>query len=341
MLSLSSFERILIMALLCMPVITIAPDKTRAEQETVSILSVVNKSKYQKKHTDFKQQVIVTANPPSATIPFSRAGNLILLKAKADETEGVFILDTGAPGLILNMTYFRSYPLTETDGRDINGGITGSLSSAPTIVKNLSLASINYYKVEADRINLGHIENSKGVKILGLLGMQLFRQFEMIIDYETNLIHLHHINKKEAKHYKNEMLNDTSAYTTMPISIRDNKILTHVSVGGKKLIFLVDTGAETNIIDGRLSENVLDHVTVTRKIKLNGAGVTKVDALYGDMSNFHIGGKSFKTVPVLITNMEKMCYAYDKCLDGMLGFDFLSKQKIGFNFVTQKMYIWK
>jgi hypothetical protein len=36
-----------------------------------------------------------------------------------------------------------------------------------------------------------------------------------------------------------------------------------------------------------------------------------------------------------------MCDSYNNCLDGMLGFDFLSLHKIGFNFVNRKMYIWK
>jgi hypothetical protein len=74
---------------------------------------------------------------------------------------------------------------------------------------------------------------------------------------------------------------------------------------------------------------------------LNGAGNKKVDALYGDMNNLLMGNRALKTMPVLVTNLEKMCYAYDKCLDGMLGFDFLSMHKIGFNFVKRKMYIWK
>src|SRR5678809_194712 len=48
----------------------------------------------------------------SCVIPFNRVGNLIVLKAKADTTEGNFILDTGAPGLVLNLTYFRNYSIT-------------------------------------------------------------------------------------------------------------------------------------------------------------------------------------------------------------------------------------
>ena len=63
--------------------------------------------------------------------------------------------------------------------------------------------------------------------------------------------------------------------------------------------------------------------------------------LYGDMSNLSMGTRDMASMPVLVTNMEKMCASYERCLDGMLGFDFLSMHKIGFNFVKRKMYIWK
>ena len=288
----------------------------------------------------FIHDPVITTESADFVLPFSRVGNLMLIKAKADTVEGSFILDTGAPGLILNMTYFRNYPVTESyaDG----GGITGTVDGyGHTKVKKLSFGSVSYHNVEADRINLGHIENSKGLKIFGLLGVQLFKQFIMIIDYENSEIHLHHVSKKDGKNYEHPMLSDTAAYSIFPIDILHNKILTYGKVGTKKLTFLVDTGAESNVLDSRLPENVLDNVNITRRMLLNGAGNKKVDALYGDMSNLSIGSRDIKTLPVLVTNLAKMCFAYDKCINGMLGFDFLSMHKIGFNFVKRRMYIWK
>jgi hypothetical protein len=309
---------------------------------TITVLSNTISSFHNTLPSGFLEDLVVTSNPASCIIPFSRAGNLIIIRAKADTIEGNFILDTGAPGLILNSTYFRNYPITESDPATHQGGINGSVVSfGGTNILNFSFGAVNYYKIYADRIHLGHIENSKGVKILGLIGMQLFQKFEMIIDYDKSLIYLHLIGKKEARTYQSELLSDTSLYSVLPITLSDNKILTYGKVGGKKLTFLVDTGAESNVIDSRLSENVLDNVTVTRRIQLNGTGSNRVEALYGDIKNITIGNRDISSMPVLITNMEKMCFSYNRCLDGMLGFDFLSMHKIGFNFVKRKMYIWK
>lgn len=285
---------------------------------------------------------VVTADSADCVLPFTRVGNLILLKASIDSLEGNFVLDTGAPHLILNMTYFRDYPEAPPEGEEDAGGITGTAGrSVPAAISNLQLGPVRYAKIRADRINLGHIENSRGVRILGLLGVQLFKRFEMIIDYENSRIHLHLISRKEASSYQSELLKDPASYNTFPIQLHENKLLTNVTVAGKKLIFVIDTGAESNVLDSRLPNRILENVAITRRVILTGSGSSKVEALYGDVNEMKMGDLSITKLPVLITNLEKLCFSYDRCIDGMLGFDFLSMQKIGFNFVRNKMYIWK
>ncbi|HEY6504265.1 MAG TPA: pepsin/retropepsin-like aspartic protease family protein [Chitinophagaceae bacterium] len=295
-----------------------------------------------RQYTGIGNDPVVTSETPSCIIPFNKAGNLIVIQAKIDTVEGNFILDTGAPGLVLNMTYFRHYP-SSSHQDDEQGGITGTVaSSSPTGVAKLKMGPVQYTRIEADRINLGHIENSRGIKILGLLGMQLFKRFEMIIDYENNLIHLHLINKKEARTYKHDMLKDTSLYNEFPIDVKDNKLYTYGEMAGKKLTFIIDTGAESNVLDSRLPDKIFENVTITSRILLSGSGNSKVEALSGEMKNVKMANLEISSLPVIVTNLAKMCRAFDdQCLDGMLGFDFLSRHKIGFNFVNHKMYIWK
>jgi predicted aspartyl protease len=283
----------------------------------------------------------IVSSDSTSVIPFTRAGNLILIQARADSIVGNFILDTGAPNLVLNMTYFRSYSTINSSDQE-QTGLSGSASNRIQIqIDEFSFGNIKYNRVEADLTNLGQIENSKGVKILGLLGIQLFRQFELIIDYEKSLIYLHLISKKEAKTYKSELLNDTSAYSVIPFDITDNKIITKLEIGGKKLRFIIDCGAETNLLDSRLPNNIFENVEIGRRVILRGADDKKTEALYGNLKNMKIGNQQVSSLPILITNLQKSCLSYISCTDGILGFDFLSLHKIGFNFVKRKMYIWK
>jgi hypothetical protein len=277
----------------------------------------------------------------SCVIPFNRVGNLMLIKAKADSIEGNFILDSGAPGLVLNITYFRDYPVTNiSDGEQTS--ITGSsYSVSKTTVKELSFGSLRYFQMEADLLNLGHIENSKGIRILGLLGVELFKQCEMIINFEKGLIYLHRIGRKEATKYKSELLNDTAAYHTFPIEMKDNRIIATTEMDGKKLKLAIDCAAESNVLDSRLPDRIFEHFEITKRVTLTGTNNKKVEALYGDLKSMTLGGVELGTLPVLITNLENTCFSGTGCINGILGFDFLSMHTIGFNFVTRKMYIWK
>jgi hypothetical protein len=282
----------------------------------------------------------VASDSSTCIIPFNRAGNLILVRAKADTIEGNFILDTGAPYLVLNITYFRNY--LSTLSNEEQAGITGTGPAVlKTSVNKLSFGTLNYSRVDADLVSLGHIENSKGVKIIGLLGMELFKQCEMIIDYERNLIYLHRVAKKEASSYKHEMLRDTSAYSTVPIETANNKIIARTVMAGKKLRLLIDCGAESNLLDSRLPNKIFENIDITGRVVLRGTGDQRVEALAGDMKSMKIGNTTISNLPVLITNLEKTCLSAEGCADGVLGFDFLSLHKIGFNFVQRKMYIWK
>lgn len=277
----------------------------------------------------------------SCSIPFSRAGNLILIRAKADSTEGNFILDTGAPGLVLNITYFRDYPVT-TDHQEEQSGITGAVAAMKrTQVSKLSFACASSTLITADLVNLGHIENAKGVKIFGLIGLSLLKRFEMIIDYENNLIHLSRASKKKNEASENALLKDENAYHTIPFEYWNDKLVIRTVMAGKKLRFVIDTGAESNVLDSRLPDRIFENLEIVRRIKLTGAGSTKVDAVYGNLENMSIGDQSTGRMPFIITNLEKSCLSDASCIDGILGFDFLSLHKIGFNFVKNKMYIWK
>ena len=317
----------IIMGMLCIQLLVGSPSFAGNHPDVLSI-QVFSEARY-----DNDSSVIV--------IPFSRAGNLILVRARADSIEGNFILDTGCPHLVLNMTYFRHYETTwEQDEQ--KGGMTGEIATAlQTVISNFRFGGSDHYRVKTDLVNLGHIENSKGVKILGLIGMQLLDRYEMIIDFERSQIHLRRANRKDVPASQNEMLRDTSAYHTIPIEMKEDRIIVKTELAGKKIRLIIDSGAESNVLDSRLPDKVFEQVSINGRIILTGAGNKKVEALRGDLQTLVIGGQRVNDLPVMITNLEKTCFSYGGCVDGILGFDFLSLQKIGFNFVTRKMYLWK
>jgi predicted aspartyl protease len=284
---------------------------------------------------------IIPSEAQTGTIPFSRAGNLIIIQVQIDSVKGNFILDTGAPGLILNLTYFRHYKALERAEAE-GGGITGEVAGgSPTMVKQMSFGNFTYTSLQADRVNLGHIENSRNLKIMGLLGAGLFRRFEIMIDYANEVIHFHRVAKNERMKYRSQYFSQRADFHTIPISTTGGKIITMVVFGKHKLNFVLDTGAETNILDSRLSKAVLADVVLERKISLIGTGSKKEEAWYGRIKEANLGLYKLENMEVLITSLKHLSAAFGKNIDGMLGYGFLSKQKIGINFLTNELYIWK
>jgi predicted aspartyl protease len=281
------------------------------------------------------------AEAQTGTIPFVRAGNLILLQASVDGVSGNFIFDTGAPGLVLNLTYFRNYKSSQRADSE-GGGITGHTHGAsPTMVEALNLGGFTYKRVHAHRVNLGHIENTRGVKIMGLLGAGLFKRYEVLIDYENEQIHLNRVALQNKNHYRSVYYSESKYYHILSFRLVGRKMVTPLLIGGQKLNFVLDTGAETNILDSRLKKIVFNEVVMERKIDLIGSGSKIVEAWYGRVKSGSIGTMQLENMEVLVTSLQHMSAAFGVDIDGMLGIGFLSKQKVVINFLQNELYVWK
>lgn len=130
---------------------------------------------------------------PASRIPLKRAGRLIYLEAIIDGKVGNLILDSGAAGLVLNKAYFTDYQVVyDTEG----GGVSGS--TGPLYRKKINEINLGPFKLNgltAHLTHLGHIENKRGIKVLGLLGISLLENYEMILDVRNLSLDLIPISK--------------------------------------------------------------------------------------------------------------------------------------------------
>lgn len=268
-------------------------------------------------------------------LPFTMAGRLILLEAKVDTQVGNFILDTGAPFLVLNKSWFRSYG---TAAMVQAGGITGEASEVMTTrVGQVQLGPIDYLRVEADVIELGHIERSRGVPVFGLLGLNLFKSFEMLIDYDKQQIKLYRLDRKG----KRIAAHAPKPLGNMPFFLYNNTILMDGTLNGVNMRFCLDTGAEVNVLHNRLPKKAMESVQITSRSVLSGTGNRKIEVLRGNMNKVHVGKFHCPLMPTLITHLGNMSRAYNLRIDGMLGYDFLSFAPVSINFVSQEITFWE
>jgi predicted aspartyl protease len=271
----------------------------------------------------------------SVVIPMKRAGRLFLIEATVDGEKGNLVFDTGANGLVLNNTYFRNHVKS---GGVSSTGITGAVGMVEQIsVGKIEFADLTYNNLRADVANLGHIENRRGIKILGLLGFSMIKDLEIVIDSENSELKLFRIDKKG-----NRLNNSSPVFKpdyVQKIEGNSNILFLKGTIGGKPLNFCFDTGAETNAISSDSNKKIMSTLTITRRTALKGAGSAGSEVLFGRMNDFVIGNQPIPNMETIITNLDALSEAYGTHIDGMLGYSFLEHGIICVNFVNKQFGI--
>lgn len=267
-------------------------------------------------------------------IPIKRIQNLIVVEARVDTTIGNFILDTGSPILVLNKTYFRKGWDANTSA--VNAGGQSVTPVMRTRVDDFSIRELYFENLPADLNDLGHIENHRGIKILGLLGVSLFTSFEMVIDVQKSVMYLHRLDDT-GKVPEKERIVKSEPTLKIPFKLMRNIITLDVVIGGKNLVFCVDTGAEANALSNRLPGKILESFNVSKRMVLVGTGGAQTEVLLGTVDNMIVGERSFKNMYAAITRLDDLGKAYGRSIDGILGSNFLVKGIISINFVTKEL----
>lgn len=274
-------------------------------------------------------------NVDSVIIPMKTAGRLFLIEAKVDGEAGNLVFDTGASGLVINSTYFRNHVKS---GGSVSTGITGSVGNVEQIsIGQIEFADLTYKNLQADMANLGHIENRRGVKILGLIGFGMMRNLEIVIDPINSELKLFRIDQTGKR------LNPKSAGfkpdCSQKIEGNTNILFLKGIIGGKALNFCFDSGAETNAISSDCNKKIMSTLTITRRTALKGTGAAGSEVLFGRMNDFTFGNHQIRDMETIISNLDALSEAFGTHIDGLLGFSFMKNGVLCINFVNKQFGI--
>jgi predicted aspartyl protease len=271
----------------------------------------------------------------SIIIPLKRSGKLFIMDAIIDDQSGNLVFDSGATGIVLNRTYFRNYVVMENQA---SKGITGSVDKNERITANyVKISELSYQHVTAQLAELGHIENRRGVKILGLFGFGLIKNYEIIFDPLNLELRLYRIDIKGNRTSRNTK--EFKPDYIQKINIVNNVVFLKGTIGGKNLRFCFDTGAEANVISSDEPKAVLSTITINSTSKLQGAGTSTSDVLYGTMNDFIFGTTQLASMATIVTNLDHLKEAYGVSFDGIVGYDFISNGSFCINFVKNQFCI--
>ena len=122
---------------------------------------------------------------PASVQNFDFRNHLICFTAWVDGSPGTYILDTGAPQLLLN-DRGRKSSVSTTTGQ----GAGGRVDLSETYVRSFNLSGRRYEKMWGLSLDLRPVERRLTRRVDGLVGYDLLRHGELRIDYRARTFQL-------------------------------------------------------------------------------------------------------------------------------------------------------
>lgn len=276
------------------------------------------------------------SGPNTLRIPFQLVGRLIGLQARVDTVQGTFFLDTGAERLLLNKSYFRGdYKLNSRSAYGSTGIIGGVWVKK---VDTLFWDNLRIFNTMANVLDLSHIEQKRNTKVVGIIGYEVFKDFEVFLDYPNKMIIL-------SKLGENGERLEPEAFGEMPFDsvsfeLSKHAIILEAKVNAIPLSFNLDTGAELNLIDRRVNKKVLENFKILKRVNLKGAGKQSIETLAGLLFNLQCGVQPNYGMRTLITNLDNLRSIYGVDIQGVLGFEFLRPKRTVINYKKKKLFFY-
>lgn len=272
-------------------------------------------------------------------IPLKRVNRLLLIEARVDTLVGNFILDTGAPGLVLNNTYFRGYSVS-SDFIATNAANAPAGPVRNTWINEFEVKELRIEQLKARLTELGHIENRTNTRILGLLGVSILKSFTVTIDLHENILILQRTDRGGNVKHTLASVKGKEPLNKSTFKLINNSILLPTTIEGKKLLFCLDTGAETNVLSSTAPKRVLSSFTIAQRSTLLGTGGVQVEVLVGHLEKLNIGTVTYFKMKTVLSNLEGLGLAIGEPIHGMIGYDFLTKGIVSINFAKKELCIY-
>jgi hypothetical protein len=278
-------------------------------------------------------------SPPPARlltrISFAQlTGGVVLLTAAIDNRRDSlhFILDTGSGGISLDSSTVEKLNIeTVASDRTIRGiaGIkTVRFANNHTLhFQGLSVDSLNFHINDYDILS-----GVYGVKIDGIIGYSLLRQFLVGIDYETNTLAIY--SPGDFKYPKGGWIM-RPAIAGLPMQ--------YAYVGDARTVlarFFIDTGAGLNLLlnneflkdSSLLGSRVRRYPTVAEGL----GGKTTMDMAL--LKSFRLGPFKFRNIPVYLFDDDFGVTSYPN-LAGLVGNDLLRRFNVFINYPRSEIYL--
>lgn len=263
--------------------------------------------------------------------PFQLARNLIWIEASVEGVVGYYILDTGAPTLLLNDRGQQSVKA------ELGLGAGGTVPLAEHHVESFELGGVEHGTQSAYHIDLRPLEARAGRPLQGMVGHKQLSAYELLIDYPTRTIRLF-----PAK--RNELHQLGKPKMTFRFTYIDHLPIITLTQGKRKLNFILDTGAGSNLIhQGALENGRIDFIEEEggRMVNIQGLDGELMNCPIGYLNTLHLQDEDLSALEFVSTNLDHIqAPGGGGRIDGILGTDFLQHYRISIDFHKRRLHFW-
>ncbi len=277
-------------------------------------------------------------NEYTTRVPFQVVDHLIFVQARVFGKKGNFIIDTGSEKLLLNSVHFKLHKNDITSTASSVSGILDDIGNKA--IDSLMIAGFSVMDRNADVLDLSHIEKGKNIQLLGVIGYEILKEYEVFIDFYLKQITLSKINKNGNRLDTRTFLE--TIRDSVDFTLKKHTIVLDCYVNHVPLKFGLDTGAEINMIHRSIPQEALKNFRIIRRLKLTGIKNRKKEVLAGKLYKVKLNDRIYCGVMrTILTNLNGMQSVYGTKLDGVLGYEFIAMKRLIINYRKQKIYFVK
>lgn len=260
---------------------------------------------------------------------FELINGLPVVQAELNGERGNFIIDTGAPGIVIN-TKSKEHVSKKVSG----GGIAGHIELTEITIDDFLWENIQLENITGLALDISHLEKAADRQIAGLIGFEILEKFELFFDFESKTIRIFS-SKKSELHKSNKPTE------CIPFEMQGHIPVIVVKIENQTFRMGIDTGAESNLIDKKLLKKLnIENLINPRVEELRGLDGQIQRQLAAEIKNTRTRNNTFKNMKYLTSDFSKINENYGLSLDGLLGAPFLNSAKISINYQKRKIYIW-
>ncbi len=262
-------------------------------------------------------------------LPIKVVKGLILIAGKVGTKEGYFVIDSGAPALIIN----EIEHLKDSSQAIQASSCQGKLLLDKKRYESIVWGATNYKNREAYTLDLSHLQLYTGQPILGLLGYEVLKEQVIGFNLVKSKLYL-------AKRVKSFTLIEPPD-VTVSMKLIDHLPVIPIEMNSEILNFVFDTGAAENLIHRAIVYDLPNITDTLHQIELQGLDQSTQVLSFIEIHSFFFSTLLFKKGTFLPIDLQHLQEFANYQVHGVMGSVLFKDMVFALDYDNRQISVWK